>query len=270
MVAAGLAVVYLLADPFQRRRPVAVGAPARSADDARLKVKDSSQSEIQMAFGDVSFDVLPEDAKSGDPAIYRVHIRSGKPDASGAFLAEAPVITLLDRRTGAPTGELSANEARFAVGRSVGGSVTIELGRMKVGRSELNGHVRGHLTASDGSVTDLACESLSMHDELVEGPGLVTWTREDLSVLRQRPALGRRTGPAGVRERRAARAARRRRAAGLRPARPGRAHARHPSRVVQPARRVARRAARARGRLVDRRAHARGRSCSCSTARPAR
>ena len=203
MVAAGLAVVYLLADPFQRRRPVEVAAPQRSADDARLKVKDSSQSEIQMAFGDVSFDVLPEDAKSGDPAIYRVHIRSGKPDASGAFLAEAPVITLLDRRTGQPTGELSANEARFAVGRSVGGSVTIELGRMKVGRSELNGHVRGHITASDGSVTDLACESLSMHDELVEGPGLVTWTREDLSVsgndLRWDGAQGRLEYASGAR-----------------------------------------------------------------------
>ena len=182
MVAAGLAVVVLLADPFQRRRSVDVAAPPRSADDARLKVKDSEQRELQMAFGDVTFDVLPEDAKPGDPALYRVHIKSGKPDAGGSFLAESPVITLLDRRTGAPTGELSANEARFAVGRAVGGSVTIELGKMKVGRSELSGHVRGHLTATDGSVTDLACESLSMHDELVEAPGLVTWARQDLSV----------------------------------------------------------------------------------------
>lgn len=203
MVAAGLAVVYLLADPFQRRRPVDVAAPARSADDARLKVKDSEQREVQMAFGDVTFDVLPEDAKTGDPALYRVHIKSGKPDASGSFLAESPVITLLDRRTGQPTGELSGNEARFVVGRSVGGSITIELGRMKVGRSELSGHVRGHLVASDGSVTDLACESLSMHDELVEAPGLVTWTRQDLSVsgydLRWDGAQGRLEYASGAR-----------------------------------------------------------------------
>ena len=181
MVAAGLAVVLLLADPFQRRR-TAPSAPSRADDDPRLKVKDASQREIEMAFGDVSFDVLPEDAEEGDPPLYRVHIKSGRPDASGAFLAESPLITLLDQKTGQPTGELSADQARFELGRAVGGSATIELGRMRVGHSELRGNVRGRFTTADGAESHLACETLIMREEVVEAPGLVTWKREDLSV----------------------------------------------------------------------------------------
>ncbi|HZL98673.1 MAG TPA: hypothetical protein VFD43_00345, partial [Planctomycetota bacterium] len=181
MVAAGLAVVLLLADPFQQRRPRETEAPAGD-DAARLKLRDQAQGEIQMVFGDVSFDVLPEDAAAGERPLYRVRIRSGRPGPDGSFRAEGPVITLLDQETGESAGELSADEAVFEVGSSVGGAVTIELGRMRPGRSELKGHVRGSLRAPDGSVAELACESLAMRDELVEAPGLVTWTRPDLSV----------------------------------------------------------------------------------------
>lgn len=181
MVAAGLLVVYVLADPFKRRRPVEL-EKQNAPEGGLLKVKDAEQRETQMVFGDVSFDVLPEGAGSNDKPLYRVHIQSGHPDATGTFLATKPVITLLDKVTGAETGQLSGDTARFQVGSSVGGTVTIELGRMRVDNSELSGNVRGRFTSPDGSVAELAAESLAIRDSLVEAPGLVTWSRADLSV----------------------------------------------------------------------------------------
>jgi hypothetical protein len=187
MVAAGLAVAYLLSDPFTGRSRATVGE--FSGDDARDRIRvvgqgDAGQTTVLL--GQVEFELAREvevaPGRFEERAVYRVRIASGRPDEEGNILAERPQITVLDHRTGEGTGTLRADAARFEAEGAVGGQVTIDFGRMRAQNFSLDGDVRGHFTLSDGVPADLEAEHLRVRGQLVTAAGRVNWTRPDLAV----------------------------------------------------------------------------------------
>lgn len=187
MVAAGVAAVFLLSDPFAPRRGARVEelTGAGQADGA-LRVVGAGQGEAQVVFGELDFDVVqPVEVAPGrieDRTIARVHILSARSDPGGAFVAQAPAVRLLDAATGAERGQLTAREALFETGAAVAGRVTLDLGSLRAENWSLRGEVRGSFPLRDGRLATLACEELLVRGPLVRAPGRVTWTREDLAL----------------------------------------------------------------------------------------
>jgi hypothetical protein len=187
MVAAGVAAVFLLSDPFAPRRGARVdeltGAEGR---DGALRVVGAGEDEAEVVFGELDFDVTqPVEVAPGrveDRTVARVHILSARSDPGGAFVAQGPSVRLLDAATGAERGQLRAREALFETGAAVAGSVTLDLGSLRAENWSLRGEVRGSFPLRDGRLATLACEELLVRGPLVRAPGRVTWTREDLAL----------------------------------------------------------------------------------------
>jgi hypothetical protein len=188
MVVTGLLLVLVLSDPFEGRSPAVIGElDAQSDAEGQVKILHPDEpGETLISFGEVEFDVLQlvelGDGRSEERTVYRVHMQSGRSDDSGAFLATQPEIHLLDHATGEETGVVRADRARFETGGSVAGSVTIDFGRLRADNLELSGNVDGRFPLADGTSAHLQALSLQLRGGVVSAPGLVTWTRGDLSV----------------------------------------------------------------------------------------
>ncbi len=190
MVAAGLAVVVLLSDPFERRtRAVIHDLPADADAAERVRVVDGGKGgDTLVSFpGELEFDVLqPVEVAPGkleERPAWRVHMMSGQPDpAGGGFLASRPRVRMLDRDTGAETATLQADEARFETGSSVGGTVAIDFSHMTAQRFSLTGHVRGDFPMADGDNATLLAERLDVNGRVATAPGPVTWSRADMTL----------------------------------------------------------------------------------------
>jgi hypothetical protein len=188
MVGAGVAAIFLLADPLAERRDAHIGEldPARS-DAGRLRIQGEDDRATQLVFPDeLEFDVVQPvelaDGRVEDRPAYRVKVQSARPDASGAFVAEEPFVTLLDRETGEPEGTLSALSASFDTGEAAGGAVKVDLSHMSVQRFSLIGEVRGALRMADGHEARVAAERVDVDGAAVHAPGGVTWSRDDMSL----------------------------------------------------------------------------------------
>jgi len=189
MVATGLLVAVLLSDPVVKRTQAVIhDLPADRAADGKLRITGEKREDTLISFpGELVFDVPEgETAPGGGPprAAYRAHIRSGKPDAAtGAFLAKEPVVSLLDKETGAETGTLRADEARFELSEGVGGGVALDLGTMSTHRFSLMGSVQGDFPVGEGEPpVVLQANRIDVNGRVVTAPGLVTWTRPDMKV----------------------------------------------------------------------------------------
>ena len=189
MLATGLALLFLLTDPLGNRKRAHIGElDAAERDAARLKIQTGQDERTtQVVFpGAFEFDVQqPHETSPGhveDVPAWRVHAASAKPDATGAFLAEKPVVHLLDWRTGQETGELSADSARFETGEAAGGAVKIDLAHMNAQRFSLIGDVKGTLRMADGLDAHVAAARIDVDGAKVAAPGTVTWSRADMSL----------------------------------------------------------------------------------------
>ncbi|MGQ0552354.1 MAG: hypothetical protein ACT4PU_03965 [Planctomycetota bacterium] len=188
MVGAGLVTVQLLADPLNLGRVAVIGDLPRDGTGGRLNVRDKSE-DISVVFGEVTFDITSSaDAganEAGTAPAYRVHILSGRPDASGAFLAVSPTLTALDKETGLPRGSITAREARFQGDETSGDGVSIDFGRLRVRDFSLIGTVRGSFQLSDGTTAHMAAERFDVLGDLVTAPGQVSWATERMHVVGQ-------------------------------------------------------------------------------------
>jgi hypothetical protein len=184
MVAVGITAVVLLSDPGTA--PSAHIDELSGADDGRRVSVRGGGGETQVRFGELDFDVLQsvevEPGRHEDRVGARVHVLSAQPDSNGDFVATSPRVTLLDTTTGEPRGTLSAQQARFATGASIGGVATLDLARFRAEDWSVHGDVRGEFPLRDGRTAHLACEDLIVHGPVVRGPGRVSWTREGLQL----------------------------------------------------------------------------------------
>lgn len=187
MVSLGLLTVWLLSDPVGGRKHVAIGELEPQRDQGRVRITDNQQGrDVQVLLGEVEFDVVQreigEDGQVSERPVYKVRMVSGGPDPSGAFLAHQPVIRLLDRRTGAERGVVRADNARFETEGAVGGTVTLDFGRMRAQNFSLLGNVEGDFPMGDGLAAHLSAGSLEVIGRVVTGPGFVTWSRPDMAL----------------------------------------------------------------------------------------
>ncbi len=189
MVGTGLLVTLLMADEKMgsRRSTPKFGQDSASDDDVlRITDGENREGDIDVSFpGELLVGIEgPVEVEPGvfeQRELYRVRMERAGPDG-GEFLAHNATIYLLDEITGEETGWLRADEARFELSGSLAGAATIDPGLIGADDFQLDGDVRGEFSMEDGSTVLLAASSLEVQGEHVSGPGLVKWTRADMTL----------------------------------------------------------------------------------------
>ncbi len=156
------------------------------ADAINIENPGKPEDSTRISFpGQFEFDVMKVDERDDGTTVerkaYKVHMLSGRPTDDGMFLADHPTITFLDENE-LPEGTVTADEARFAMAHQIGGRATVVQNQMSVDHFTLTGNVVGEFPLADGEMAHLTAPRLIVDGPLVQGPGLVTWTRPDLKL----------------------------------------------------------------------------------------
>ena len=184
MIALGLTVTWLLSDDDAPRVRDVVGTRDTSVVDPTGIAVDSKEEEnpTVVSFpGELTVEIMSsfeqEDGTLGERRAYTVHMLSGSPTGANDFRAEKPTITFIDEVTGEAAGTVTADEAVFAMSRTVGGRVLVDTDRLSADRFTLTGDVRGAFPRESGDLATLEADRLLVDGELITGPGIVSWSR---------------------------------------------------------------------------------------------
>ncbi|MHC4844806.1 MAG: hypothetical protein ACYTCU_01455 [Planctomycetota bacterium] len=195
MVATGLTIVLVLSDPFESVNPPVIEQirPGEEPTGVLEVIDEEKASPTKVSFDEhFQFDVLQQyEVSPGvfeDRIAYNVDMQSGRPDPTGAFLAEGPIVKLYDLASGTKggygdlEGVLRADHARFETAGSVGGSITLDFTNFHANDFSLTGNVQGEMPMADGIIAEVEADRIDVHGELVTAPGFVKWTREDMML----------------------------------------------------------------------------------------